>query len=217
MWQGCSPAAKPRSTARPVEGNEGRESGPCLFHRVGGALAGETGDAAGVSESSNSVLSLVKPSLHVGKHSFGGVGWRASPGSRNWARGAEAEGGEGCAQALTSISSSALSSIQGIGLLAGFTGDSFQFLGEAIPVSQGLLQCDVFALGVLVLSALVSDGVGVMFNLTDEPVPAEDGPGSQQEKGQNFVAGAHTMPRYFGHLVTVTSCTWWRLMSQAER
>lgn len=50
------------------------------------ALTGEAGDSGLVSESSNSVRSLVKPALHVGKHSLGGCGCLACvPSGGIWA------------------------------------------------------------------------------------------------------------------------------------
>lgn len=58
---------------------------------------------------SNSVRSLVKPALHVGKQIAGGFGWRACTGNTGIAGGATTTGGDGgelCAQPLTSVSSS---------------------------------------------------------------------------------------------------------------
>lgn len=76
-------------------------------HRVGGALAGGAGVVGGVSKFCNSVRSLVKPELHVGEHTVGGLGWRAAWGSGSGRGSAGASTGEGklLAQPLTSITS----------------------------------------------------------------------------------------------------------------
>lgn len=69
----------------------------------------------------NSFLSLVKPSLHVGKHSFGGVGCRDVGGSagraaRGTETGTSTGCGEGDAQPLTSVTSSVTSTIRHVEL-----------------------------------------------------------------------------------------------------
>ena len=73
--------------------------------RVGGALAGEAGVARGISMSSNCVRSLVKPALHVGEHTVGGLGWRAAWGNGRGSAGASTGEGKLLAQPLTSITS----------------------------------------------------------------------------------------------------------------
>lgn len=68
----------------------------------------------------NSFLSLIKPSLHVGKHSFGGFGCLASPGSGGIGdAGAGTGGSEFVAQAATSSSGTSDSALQGIRFLPG--------------------------------------------------------------------------------------------------
>lgn len=68
----------------------------------------------------NSFLSLIKPALHVGKHSFGGFGWSASAGSGGIGGAGETTGaGKLLAQPPTSISSTSDSVFQVRDFLAG--------------------------------------------------------------------------------------------------
>jgi len=118
-----------------------------------GALAGVAGDAALVSVESNSVLSFIKPSLHVGEQIGGGSGCRASWGRGGIAAGFTTAGGELLAQALTSSASSTGSSQGGLGLFLGIGyhlglfGLSALFLG---PLGFAGLTGLLFGLGAVV-------------------------------------------------------------------
>lgn len=81
-----------------------------------------------VSEFSNSVLSVVKPALHVGEQIDGGLGWRAWAGSTGFAGGSTNSGGRGefgdtAAQPLTSIAGSSSIIARTVKVLLGFIGN----------------------------------------------------------------------------------------------
>lgn len=90
--------------------------------------------------SSNSVRSLVKPALHVGEQIDGGFGWRACTGRAGTAGGATTAGGDGgelCAQPLTSVSSSIGVSARTRQLFFGFMDDPLQRFGAALFLGPG--------------------------------------------------------------------------------
>jgi hypothetical protein len=92
-----------------------------------------------ISESSNSVRSVVKPALHVGKHSFGGVGCFAWAGRGGIAAGLTSGRGKGCAQPLSS-SASALSISTSLNFtFAGFIGNLLCCRDAALFLVAGLL------------------------------------------------------------------------------
>lgn len=90
--------------------------------------------------SSNSVRSLVKPALHVGEQIEGGVGWRACTGSAGMAGGgttAAGDGGELCAQPLTSVSGSIGVSARTRQLFFGFMDDPLQRFSATLFLDPG--------------------------------------------------------------------------------
>ena len=94
--------------------------------------------------SSNSVRSLIKPALHVGKQTDGGVGCRACTGSTGMAAGATTAAGKGgaelCAQPLANVSSSIGISTRARQFLFGFINHLLQRLGAPLFFGPG---CDM--------------------------------------------------------------------------
>lgn len=94
-----------------------------------------------VSESSNSVRSLINPALHVGKQIEGGVGCRACTGSAGIAAGATTAAGKGdaelCAQPLTNVSSSIGISTRARQFLFGFINHPLQRVGAPLFLGPG--------------------------------------------------------------------------------
>lgn len=171
--------------------------------------------------SSNSVRSLVKPALHVGEQIGGGAGWRAWAGSAGMAGGSTAGGGEAgetVAQPLTSISSGVSISAGARQGFVGFIGGFLHLCGAAFFF--GARRLHSFAAGALKVGdvfGVLGPRVCVRGLLAGEAPGLE--PGQQQGGGQQAGEHAdnHSQPRYFGERTSSTSCTWWRLMSQALR
>lgn len=154
-----------------------------------------------VSKSSNSVRSLVKPALHVGKHSGGGVGWCASAGSFGTAGACTTGGGEGgnvLAQPVTSISSGNSISAGAFHGLAGIIGGFLHLCGAALFFGAGVgfgLSCSFGQLSDL--QGVLGACVGVVGLLAGQApgLHASDCDGSQQAGGE-----------YAGHASTAMAC-----------
>lgn len=176
-----------------------------------------------VSESSNSVRSLINPALHVGKQIEGGVGCRACTGRDGIAAGATTAAGKGgaelCAQPLANVRSSIGISTRARQFLFGFINHPLQrvhaplFLGPG----RGLGRCCRTLQAGNVLGVLHA-GLGMVALLGRQAVglQAQQPKHDQQEGGER--PGHHdSQPRYFGDRTASTSLTWCRLMSQADR
>lgn len=185
-------------------------------------LAGSSSGVGSVSKLSNSVRSLVKPALHVGKQIDGGSGWRACTGSAGMAGGCTTTGGKGCAtvaQPLTSISSGNSISAGSRKGLSGFIGGFLHLCGAALFFSAGAgfgLARGVSQFAHLL--GMLGAGVGMGCPLTDQLVGLPAGQQQGTRQGDSQGAGDdHIQPRYFGLRTSSTSVTWCRLMSQALR
>lgn len=174
-----------------------------------------------VSISSNSVRSLVKPALHVGKQIEGGAGCLACTGRGGIAGGDTTTAGDGgklCAQPLASVSSSVGVSIRQRKLLVGLINDSLQRFGAPPFFSAG---CSLGrghgarqvgnVLGVLCPGRCMIGLLGGQSPRLQASCCNGNGKGCYQSPLD------HSQPLYFGARVTRTSNTWWRLMSQADR
>lgn len=85
-----------------------------------------------ISESSNSVRSVVKPALHVGEQISGGVGCLAAVGRGGTATTSGSGFRKGCAQPLSSSTSAVSISTGFFGTDVGFIGDFLHLLGAAV-------------------------------------------------------------------------------------
>lgn len=154
--------------------------------------------------SSNSIRSLVKPLLHDGEQIDGGVGCRAAAGSGGTAGGATTGGGDGgelCAQALTSVSSSSGVSARALQVTVGFIG-GFLHLGGAttffLAGSLGRLPGLALQLGHLL--GVLAPGLGMRGLLAAQAQRLQAGQQQGRGQGDGESTGGHFVTAFWATL-----------------